>query len=64
MLQEKPSALKIEHPTFQKMKYLHFFLFLWVIFALLDPDPIRVRTHNTAFKEKPPDLFIVPIPLS
>ncbi len=21
------------------MKYLHFFLFLWVIFSLLDPDP-------------------------
>jgi hypothetical protein len=21
------------------MKFLHFFLFLWVIYALLDPDP-------------------------
>jgi hypothetical protein len=23
------------------MKFLNFFLFLWIIFALLDPDPIR-----------------------
>jgi hypothetical protein len=32
MQQEKLSALK-------NMKILDFFLFLWVIFALLDPDP-------------------------
>jgi hypothetical protein len=32
-LQEKPSALKREHPSIQN------FSFLWVIFALLDPDP-------------------------
>jgi hypothetical protein len=32
----KPSALKREHPALQNMK---FFLLLWVIFALLDPDP-------------------------
>jgi hypothetical protein len=38
-LQEKPSALKREHPVLQNMKILDFFLFLWVIFALLDPDP-------------------------
>jgi hypothetical protein len=38
-LHEKPSALKKEHPTLQSMKILDFFLFLWVIFALLDPDP-------------------------
>jgi hypothetical protein len=31
-LQEKPSAL-------QKLKFINFFLSLWVIFALLDPDP-------------------------
>jgi hypothetical protein len=36
---EKPSALKREHPTLQNVKFLHFFLFLWVIFALLDPGP-------------------------
>ncbi len=33
------------------MKFLHFFLFLWVIFALLDPDPdpksVQIRIHNT-----------------
>ncbi len=50
-----PSALKREHPTLQNMKFLNFFLFLWVIFALLDPDPltwlnpntIRIRIQNT-----------------
>jgi hypothetical protein len=39
-LQEKPSALKREHPILQKIKFINFFLFLWVIFALLDPDPV------------------------
>ncbi len=38
-LQEKPSALKREHPVLKNMIILDFFLFLWVIFALLDPDP-------------------------
>jgi hypothetical protein len=38
-LQEKPSALKKEHPALQNMKILYFFLLLWVIFPLLDPDP-------------------------
>jgi hypothetical protein len=38
-LQEKPSSLKREHPALQNLKILYFFLFLWVIFALLDPDP-------------------------
>jgi hypothetical protein len=39
-LQEKPSALKKEHPGLQKMKFLGFLkIFLRVIFALLDPDP-------------------------
>jgi hypothetical protein len=36
---EKPLALKREHPAIQDMKILYFFLYLWVIFALLDPDP-------------------------
>ncbi len=35
-LHEKPSALKIEHPALQKMKY-YCFIFFWVILALLDP---------------------------
>jgi hypothetical protein len=37
-LQKKPSALKRGHPTLQNMKFFNFFLLLWVIFALLDPD--------------------------
>jgi hypothetical protein len=53
---EAPSALKREHPALQKMKFINFFLFLWVYFALLDPgpgtslnlDPIRI--HNTVFQ--------------
>jgi hypothetical protein len=28
-----------EHPALKNMKILVFFLFLWVIFALRDPDP-------------------------
>jgi hypothetical protein len=35
-----------EHPAFQNMKILHFFLFLWVIFALLDPDPDPATQTN------------------
>jgi hypothetical protein len=27
----------------QNMKFLNFFLLFWVIFALLDPDPIRIQ---------------------
>jgi hypothetical protein len=36
--QEKPSALKREHPSLQNMKFLNLFLFLWVIYAFSDPD--------------------------
>jgi hypothetical protein len=43
-LQEKPSALKREHPALQNMKFLDFFL---IIFALLDPDP----TNQNLFVE-------------
>jgi hypothetical protein len=32
-------SLKREHPALQNMKVLNFFLILWVIFALVDPDP-------------------------
>jgi hypothetical protein len=39
-LQEKPSALLREHPALRNMKFLSFFLFLWVSFALLDRDPL------------------------
>jgi hypothetical protein len=52
---EKPSALKGEHLALQRKKFTNFSLFLWDIFALLDPDPgtplnpdpIRIRIHNT-----------------
>jgi len=50
-LQEKPSALKIERPALQKMKFINcFFLFL-SHFALLDPDtdpgtPHRIRIQS------------------
>jgi hypothetical protein len=37
-LHEKHSALKREHPALQKIKFVNFYLCLWVIFALLDPD--------------------------
>ncbi len=40
-LQEKPSALKREHPALQKMKFIDSLLFSWVSFALLDPDTIE-----------------------
>ncbi len=33
-----------EHQEFQNMKFLNFFLFLWVIFALL--DPIRIPNQE------------------
>jgi hypothetical protein len=31
-------ALKREHPALQNMKFLNFFLCLWVIVAIRDPD--------------------------
>ena len=41
-LQEKPSALKREHPALQKMKILSFFLFFGSFF----PSWIRIRIRN------------------
>jgi hypothetical protein len=38
-LQEKPLALKTEHPALKKMKFINFFHFFVGYFALLDPDP-------------------------
>jgi hypothetical protein len=56
-LQEKPSSLKREPPAHQNGKLFNFFRFLWVIFAVLDPetdpgiplnpDPNRIWNHNT-----------------
>ncbi len=69
LLQEKTSALKREHPAFQNMIFLNFFLFLWVTFTLLDPDPdpqtwlnpdpIRIWIRYTASNDwKPATLCI------
>jgi hypothetical protein len=38
-LQEKPLVLEREHQALQNLKFLNFILYLWVIFALLDPSP-------------------------
>ncbi len=35
-----------EHPALQNMKILYFFLFLWIIFFLLDPDPVPTAQVN------------------
>ncbi len=53
-LQERPSPLKREHPALQNVKFIILFLCLWVICALLDPDPgtplntdpIQIRIHS------------------
>jgi hypothetical protein len=37
-LQEKTFALKREHPALKKIKFMIFFLYLWVFFPLLDLD--------------------------
>ncbi len=47
------SALKKKHPALQNMKILYFFLFLWVIFALLDPDPNPATQINADPHPKP-----------
>jgi hypothetical protein len=41
-LQEKLSAFKKEYAALQNMKFLTCVLFLWVIFALLDSDPLTL----------------------
>jgi hypothetical protein len=48
--QEKPSALKREHAALQEMKIINFFLCLWVIFALLDPD----RESGSGYRSRDP----------
>ncbi len=45
----QPSKDNIQH--FKKCILLTFFLISWVIFALLDSDPIRIHNHNTSEKE-------------
>jgi hypothetical protein len=58
------SDLKRKHPALQKIKFINFFLCLWLIFALmnpdpdtdpwtpLNPDPIRTQIHNTEGQHK------------
>ncbi len=43
-LQEKPSALKREHPTLKKLNFKLFSIF-WLIVALLDPG-IRIENPD------------------
>jgi hypothetical protein len=46
-IQEKPSALKREHPAaLQNMKFLTFFYVYASFFALLDPDSEWIRIHK------------------
>jgi hypothetical protein len=52
-LQENPSARKREHPAFQNMKFLYFILFLWITYALLDPDPDPATQINADPDPKP-----------
>ncbi len=60
-LQEKPSALKREHPELKKMKFINFFSTFVGLFALLDPDPdcesrlrnrIRIRIQGTPIESR------------
>jgi hypothetical protein len=48
-LQQKPSLLTREHLALQNMKFLDFFLFLWVFFALLGPDPYPADQNQCGF---------------
>ncbi len=49
---EKRSARNREHPALQNLKFLNFFLFLWVIFALLDLGP---HPHYICIPNPDPD---------
>ncbi len=55
MQQEMPSVFNRENPALQNMKFIKFFLFSWVTFALVDLDPgtqlgslfLRYREHTS-----------------
>jgi hypothetical protein len=59
-LPKKLLALKREHQALKNMKLVHLFSILWVIFAVLDPDPanqnqwgsMQIRIHNAAGNKK------------
>jgi hypothetical protein len=44
---EEAFSLQREHPALQNMTFLNFFLTVSVIFALLEPNPMRIRIRNT-----------------
>jgi hypothetical protein len=44
-----PSALKRENPALQKIKFVNFFLFLWVIFALKRENPAMQKIKFVNF---------------
>jgi hypothetical protein len=53
-LPKKPSALKKRgNPKLQNMNFTNIFLLLWVIFALLDPDPDPLARLNPDPDPKP-----------
>ncbi len=54
-LQKKPSALKTEHQALEKMKFINFYLCLWVFFALL----ILIRIRSAKSPESDPDPHIL-----
>jgi hypothetical protein len=47
-VQKKPPALRREHPALQNYKFLHFYLFLWFIFALQDPNPSNQNQYGSS----------------
>jgi hypothetical protein len=47
------SPQRREHPAIQNMKFLYLFLFLWVIFALLDPGPEPATQINADTDPQP-----------
>jgi hypothetical protein len=53
-LQFTGEALKKEHPALKKMKFINFFLCLWVIFALRDPDPDRESGSGYGSRSRDP----------
>jgi hypothetical protein len=44
------------------MKFVNFFLFLWVLFALLDPDPDSESEYTDLIKSKSESLICLPVP--
>jgi hypothetical protein len=45
-----PSYTRSLQPSKENMQHFHL-IFLWVIFALVDPDPFRIRIRNTGYNK-------------